>query len=58
MARISKRGQFIIPKKLRDKLGWYPGDDVDFIVRDGEVYIIKRETGSATKQGGRYSGTG
>lgn len=39
-ATLSSKGQTIIPKAIRDRLGLKPGDAIDFIVQeDGDVLI-------------------
>jgi len=37
---ISSKGQTVIPKAIRERLGLQPGDAVDFVVQDdGEVVL-------------------
>ena len=38
-SRISKKGQIVIPKEIREKLGIKPGDVVVFREERGRVYI-------------------
>ena len=40
--KISKRGQVIIPKNLRDKYGLQSGLDVDFVPSGNGIRIVKR----------------
>lgn len=40
-ARVTSKGQITIPKKIRDKLGIGPGEDLGFNERDGVFYIKK-----------------
>ena len=41
-ARVTNQGQITIPKALRDELGLRPGDDVEFVSRDGLVIVEAR----------------
>ncbi|MDP9483170.1 MAG: AbrB/MazE/SpoVT family DNA-binding domain-containing protein, partial [Chloroflexota bacterium] len=41
-ARITSQGQITVPKAVRDRLGLKPGDDVEFVDRDGEIVLIPR----------------
>ena len=37
---MSSKGQTVIPKEIRDRLGLQPGDAVDFVVQeDGDVVL-------------------
>ena len=39
-AKLSSKGQLVIPKAIREHLGVHPGDVVHFVVQDsGEVLI-------------------
>jgi antitoxin PrlF len=40
-ARLSEKGQITIPKKLRDRLGVRPGDELDFEVEHGRLVATK-----------------
>lgn len=40
-ARVTSKGQITIPKKIRDKLGIGPGEDLGFNEKDGVFYIKK-----------------
>ena len=42
MPKLTKKGQVTVPKAVRDKLGLKRGDIVEFIVRDKNC-IIKRK---------------
>jgi AbrB family looped-hinge helix DNA binding protein len=37
--RVGPKGQVVIPKKMRDKLGLEPGDDVEFTLDQGGVRV-------------------
>jgi antitoxin PrlF len=56
--RVGAKGQVVIPKDLRDELGFQPGAEVDF-ERDGEAVRIL-PAGAAATRGlrGRYASTG
>lgn len=41
--RVTEKGQVTIPKPIRDRLGIGPGSEVEFVERDGEVVLAKRE---------------
>ncbi len=39
-ARMSSKGQTVIPKPIRERLGLRPGDALDFVIQDdGDVVI-------------------
>ena len=40
-ARVTSKGQVTIPKKVREKLGVHPGEDVGFEEKNGLIYIRK-----------------
>ncbi|MFN7091076.1 MAG: AbrB/MazE/SpoVT family DNA-binding domain-containing protein [Allorhizobium sp.] len=44
--RVTEKGQVTIPKEIRDRLDIKPGSDVDFVIADTGVMLIK--TGDAT----------
>ena len=39
--RVTEKGQVTIPKQVRDRLGIAPGSDVDFVVVDAGVMLVK-----------------
>ena len=43
--RVTEKGQVTIPKEIRDRLGIKPGSDVEFVVAEKGVMLIK--TGDA-----------
>lgn len=55
--RVGPKGQVVIPKEIRDRVGLHPGDDVDVELRDGEVVIHARRDPAASL-GGRFAGSG
>jgi len=40
--RITERGQVTIPKHIRDQFGLTGDAEVDFVVRDGRVELVRR----------------
>jgi antitoxin PrlF len=40
-AKVTSKGQVTIPKKVREKLGIHPGEDVGFEEKDGVVILKK-----------------
>lgn len=46
VAKVTSKGQVTIPKKIRDKLGVRPGDDVGFEEKEGLMLIKKAVTKS------------
>ncbi len=39
--RVTTKGQVTIPQEIREKLGIFPGTEVEFVVRGGSVKLIK-----------------
>jgi AbrB family looped-hinge helix DNA binding protein len=54
--RVGAKGQVVIPKDLRDRIGLHPGAAVDFAV-DGERIILV-PVPSRTRLGGRFAKSG
>ena len=59
-AKLTSKGQLVIPKKIRDYMNLQPGDRLDFVVRDdGEVVIrpvvseVRDLRGMLKKKGGK-----
>jgi len=46
VAIVTSKGQVTIPKKVRDRLGVHPGEDVGFEEKEGIVVITKAVTKS------------
>jgi antitoxin PrlF len=46
VARVTSKGQVTIPKKVRERLGVQPGEDVGFDEKDGVIFIRKAVTRS------------
>lgn len=41
-ARLTSQGQITVPKAVRDALGARPGDEIEFVPRDGEMLVEVR----------------
>ncbi len=41
--KISERGQVTIPQALRERLGFLPDTEVEFVVRDSALVLVKKE---------------
>lgn len=39
--RLTEKGQVTIPVSVREELGLQPGDEIDFVVHDGEAKIVR-----------------
>lgn len=44
--RVTEKGQVTIPKEIRDRLGIKPGSEVEFVVEEKGVMLVKN--GDAT----------
>ncbi len=42
--QITSKGQVTIPKKWREKFGFWPGREVDFIPEEDGLKIVKKKT--------------
>jgi antitoxin PrlF len=42
--RVTSKGQVTIPKAIRDAYGFLPDTDVEFVVVDGVVTLVKAES--------------
>ncbi|MEO6886766.1 MAG: AbrB/MazE/SpoVT family DNA-binding domain-containing protein [Jatrophihabitantaceae bacterium] len=50
--RVTSKGQVTIPKDVRRRLGVEPGSEVDFVVDDEAIRLVRRaETGGAALVG-------
>jgi len=54
--RVGSKGQVVIPKDLRERLGLHPGTEVEFALEDTHVTIAPRRAGSSL--GGRFAASG
>jgi antitoxin PrlF len=46
VAKVTSKGQVTIPKKVRERLGVQPGEDVGFEEKDGVIFMRKALTES------------
>ncbi len=54
--RVGAKGQVVIPKDLRDRLGLHPGAAVDFALEGERIVLLPRQ--SQTRLGGRFAKSG
>jgi len=54
--KVTKKGQVTIPAHIRELLGIMPETEVDFIVENGRVYLIKIKNGKKSKRFRKYRG--
>lgn len=45
--RVTTKGQVTIPQNIREKMMITPSTEVDFIEKEGRVYLVKRKGGKA-----------
>lgn len=45
--KINKRGQIIIPKRLREEYGFDKGVEIEFIPKENGIRIQKRKPGTS-----------
>jgi AbrB family looped-hinge helix DNA binding protein len=55
--RVGAKGQVVIPKSVRDRIGLHLGDEVDFELREDDVVVLVPRAKSAGL-GGRFGGSG
>ena len=53
VSRVNTKGQVTIPKALRERFGFRPGDEIEFIEVEGGLRVQKRRQGSPFS---RYQG--
>jgi len=41
-SKVTSRGRITLPKEVREQLGLRPGDEVEFVEREGGLQIRKR----------------
>ena len=56
--RVGAKGQVVIPKDLRDRVGLYPGAAVDFAVEGERIVLLPVPRQSQTGLGGRFAKSG
>ena len=39
--RVTSKGRVTIPKEIRDRIGFLPGTDVEFVTNGKTVYLVK-----------------
>jgi antitoxin PrlF len=44
ISTLTSKGQMVIPKAIRDRLGLHPGDTLDFVVQDNGDVLIRPAT--------------
>ncbi len=54
--RVGAKGQVVIPKAIRDRVGLHPGDEVEFEVHDDQVTLVAANRPGGL--GGRFAGSG
>jgi len=42
MSKITSKGQVTIPKEIREKFGFDPGDEIQFTIQEGRVVVQKK----------------
>ena len=55
--RVGAKGQVVIPKSIRDRVGLHPGDEVAFQLR-GDDEIVLTATRQPATLAGRFAGSG
>ena len=56
-SRVNPKGQVTIPKALRERLGFRPGDVVEFIEVEGGLRVQKRRGAPPSPATGAISAT-
>ncbi len=51
--RITSKGQVTIPQAVREQTGLLPNTEVEFVVDDGTVRIVKSAPGTRMSRGAR-----
>ncbi len=52
--RVSERGQITIPKEIRDQFGFGANTEVEFVVREGRVELVRNQKSTNEKIGAIY----
>jgi len=47
--RVTSKGRVTIPQKMRERFGFLPGTEVDFVVRKNTVQIVKSRRSKPTR---------
>ncbi len=53
-AKVSGKNQIVLPKEIRQRLGVKAGDDLLFIVREGEIIVRSRPASFAKAMRGLH----
>jgi AbrB family looped-hinge helix DNA binding protein len=56
--RVTSKGQVTIPQDIRRRLGVEPGSEVDFVVDDDAVRLVRRAEGGGAALVSRMRGRG
>ena len=49
--RITSKGQVTIPQEIREKYGFLPNTEIDFVEEDGKIRLVKKTgNGSSMRQ--------
>jgi len=56
--RIGAKGQVVIPKDLRDRLGLHPGAAVDFALDGERIVLLPLPRQTQTRLAGRFAKSG
>lgn len=43
-AKLTSKGQMVVPKSIRERMGLHPGDRLDFVVQDDGAVLIRPAT--------------
>lgn len=54
--KVTKKGQVTIPAKIREKLGIMPETEVDFVVEQDKVFLVKKKNGGKSKRFRKFRG--
>lgn len=54
--RVTSKGQVTIPKDVRRRLGIGPGSEVDFVLEDEAVRVVRRVEGGGAELVSRMRG--
>jgi AbrB family looped-hinge helix DNA binding protein len=47
--RVTSNGRVTIPKAIRDRFGFHPGADVEFVTNGKAVYVVKASASRGEK---------
>ena len=56
--RIGAKGQVVIPKDIRDRVGLHPGAAVDFAIEGERIVLLPLPRQSQTRLAGRFAKSG